>query len=120
MTNEEFESVINARIEKIREVLITKGREYAPAGTDRMHNFKVAVKKSRRMRTPVDAAAAFQLKHLISIDDMIEDFAAGMQMSKAYRDEKFGDAINYFIIMEALMDEFYGDIPYKVEDDLPF
>jgi hypothetical protein len=101
MTNKEFELLVNERCKLIKAVLNSKGKEYG--ATDRLHNFKVASRIDAE--TPLQSAWGMFKKHLVSIID-IKD---GLQLPTTDMiNEKFGDAINYLILMEALIKEEIG------------
>lgn len=102
MTHLEFDKVLNQRIEKIKKVLASKAKEYAKG--DRMHNFKRSAGFMRK--TPETACWAFLMKHLTSIADLVDDIEAGKFENLAYlSNEKIGDAINYLVLLEALISE---------------
>jgi len=98
MNNEQFNQVVENRIDQIRKVLVNKAAEYA-SDTDRLHNFKVAARIDVVPVTPEQALLGMWRKHLVSILDMI---ASKTTPSAALRDEKIGDSINYLILLEAL------------------
>lgn len=97
MDQEEFEQVFDRVIEQSRAVLVEKAREYASDG-DRMHNFKRAAGFTGG--TPEQALWGFLTKHLVSLSDMVRS-------EKVYPaevwDEKLGDALNYLILLRALV-----------------
>lgn len=98
MTPEHFDKMLNERLKKIQRVLRSKGHEY---GTDdRLHNFKRAAQK--RGCTPIEALMGMKVKHEVSVDDMINGH---LPITQETIDEKIGDNINYFILLEALMTE---------------
>jgi len=98
MNNEQFNQVVENRIDQIRKVLVKKAAEYA-SDTDRLHNFKVAARVGSKQITPEQALLGMWRKHLVSVFDMIE---SGTRPAPALRDEKVGDSINYLILLEAL------------------
>lgn len=100
MTNEAFEALLEERIVKIRSILGDKAKEYA-GPTDRLHNFKKAALFMRG--TPAEACLGFLTKHLVSVADI----ATGVchTVSAGMIDEKIGDAINYLILLEAILKE---------------
>lgn len=95
MTPEQFEAVLGRRIERVRATLATKRREYSRG--DALHNFKRAAEFQRI--TPEQACWNFAMKHLVSLQDMVED--RQVHPREAW-DEKLGDAINYLILLEAI------------------
>jgi hypothetical protein len=99
---DEFEILLNNRIELINRSLVVKGEEYCGNGrTDRMHNFITAAKRSGD--TPEKALDGMLAKHLISYQDIIKDLDSGIIPSKETIIEKYGDIINYFILSEMLL-----------------
>lgn len=95
----DFDQLVERRIKKIRSTLIAKGKEYA-SDNDRFYNFRVAARK--RNTTPADALMGMKVKHEISIDDLI---AERIEVTEALIDEKIGDNIVYFILLEGLLKE---------------
>lgn len=107
MTAGEFDAVLAARLEKTRAVLASKAAEYATDG-DRLHNFK----RSSRLfddaglyRTPAEALAGMLVKHWVSVMDLVRRDADDEKIPPAVIDEKLGDAINYLILLEAVLTE---------------
>ena len=98
MTHTEFNALLNRRIGLCREVLGSKATEYA-SDADRLHNFK----ESARLDgcTPEQALKGMLLKHWTSISDI----AAGKVTTREQLDEKIGDAVNYLILLEAIVTE---------------
>ena len=99
---DEFEKLLQDRIELIHKSLVVKGKEYASNGReDRMHNFIAAAKRSGD--TPEKALDGMLAKHLISYQDMIDDLDKNIKPTKEFIKEKYGDIINYFILSEMLL-----------------
>src|SRR5690554_535189 len=96
MTAETFNKLLNLRLQKIVESLGQKANEYAT--DDRLHNFKEAGKTFECL--PTEACWAYMMKHLVSIKDLANGTKKG---SPDLIHEKIGDAINYLILMEALL-----------------
>lgn len=101
MRTEQFEEVINNRIETCKSVLCSKAEEYAT--DDRLHNFKVAGKLQKC--TPVKALGGMMAKHTVSVYDLIDDYEQGKAISKEMWAEKIGDSINYLLLLTALLEE---------------
>ena len=101
MRTEQFENIINIRIETCKSVLCNKAEEYAT--DDRLHNFKVAGELQKC--TPVKALGGMMSKHTVSVYDLIEDYEQGKTISKEMWAEKIGDSINYLLLLTALLDE---------------
>lgn len=98
MTTEKFEKLVQERCDKIKNVLTEKAKEYA-TDKDRLHNFNRGAEIMHEAREKV--IHAFMMKHFISYLDMIDGVALGKKYSNEYVDEKLGDIINYFILIEA-------------------
>ena len=95
MKSEEFEEVINKRIEMCKTVLCNKA--------DRLHNFKVA--GELQSCTPVKALGSMMAKHTVSVYDLIDDYEQGKAISKEMWTEKIGDSINYLLLLTAMLEE---------------
>jgi hypothetical protein len=98
MTEEEFNALVDRRLDLIREVLITKGKEYR-RNSDPLHNFNVASRLSNTTREK--ALWGFALKHYVSFLDMLDDIEKNKLPKKEYVEEKIGDLINYLVLCEA-------------------
>lgn len=111
MNTVEFNKLVEERCEKIKQVLAKKAGEYTRKD-DRHHNFRQGA--SMFGTTPEQYLMALNGKHLVSIMDMINDInqepnkkysEVAAEAARAMMDEKIGDAINYFILLEGLMKE---------------
>lgn len=102
MNNKDFNALLKRRIELTQKVLASKSKEYS-SDFDKLHNFKLAGKISGQHEAEV--AFGFLLKHFTSFMDMKNQIAAGKKFKRAYLDEKFGNIINYFILIEAIFVE---------------
>jgi hypothetical protein len=100
MTPEDFDALLTRRLEMTRDVLASKAGQYA-SKDDRLHNFKKAAGLSRT--TPERALFGMVAKHLTAIVDYIVDDTK--VPTQEWLDEKIGDVINYFILLEALWTE---------------
>lgn len=98
MNNSKFNSLLERRLRKIKEVLSTKAKEYAIG--DRLHNFKRAAEVL--CVSPQQALMGMQVKHFVSILDIVN---GSIPASEEMIDEKIGDAINYLILLEAVLKE---------------
>lgn len=96
MSHEEFDTILEDRVAKMRAVLASKSREYA-TGSDRLHNFHSA---SDFGIGAAEACWGYMMKHLLSVKDMA--FSRKV-LPRAVIDEKIGDAINYLVLMEAIL-----------------
>ena len=102
MTSERFNAILEKRLSRTREILASKATEYA-RDTDRLHNFKRAGELLHV--SPEQALIGMQVKHLVSILDMLDDLVVNIERPYSLWDEKITDAINYFILLEALLRE---------------
>lgn len=98
MDNQHFNEILEKRIEMIRDTLSTKAQEYAIG--DRLYNFKRAADILKT--TPEKALLGMLSKHLVSVMDLAN---GSLKKSDEMINEKVGDAINYLILLEALMKE---------------
>ena len=78
MKAEQFENIINNRIETCKSVLCSKAEEYAT--DDRLHNFKIAGELQKC--TPVRALGGMMAKHTVSVYDLIDDYEQAVYFSK--------------------------------------
>lgn len=102
MTQEELTRIVDLRCIKIKNILANKAREYA-SDDDRLHNFKRGAAIFRC--TPEKHNLFLNSKHLISIQDMVNDLDRFKLANAAQWEEKIGDAINYLVLLEALIIE---------------
>jgi len=93
-----FNVIVERRIERIRETLAAKREEYSRDG-DKLYNFRRAAEFQRT--TMKQVCWNFAMKHLVSVQDIATD---AKTPPFAVSDEKIGDAINYLIILEAILD----------------
>lgn len=98
MNSKQFDAIVESRLTRTKHVLLVKAKEYAN-DSDRLHNFNKAGKMSNQ--TPEKALRGMLLKHIVSMDDIIENIDKGILPSEALLDEKIGDIINYYILIEA-------------------
>jgi len=118
MNVEKFNKLLEKRIEKTRAVLDSKNKEYA-SDIDKLHNFKRA--SGMLQCSPEKALVGMWTKHIISLLDIVdkinkEDVKNGNTLICKPGDvtiplveEKIGDAINYLILLEALIKERYEE-----------
>lgn len=104
MRRSEFYQALDKRIERTKETFGAKNEEYA-TDYNFMRNFDNGVGMSLHC-TPEAVAWGYATKHLESIRSIILDVdnSNGSQLPTEERIiEKFGDAINYLIIIEAML-----------------
>jgi hypothetical protein len=97
-----FDEVVKERIDKINNTLVVKAKEYAN-DSNRLHNFDKAGSMGNQSREK--ALRGFLLKHIVSMDDIIESLDDNKLPTKQLLDEKIGDIINYYILLEACIVE---------------
>lgn len=108
MTQEKFNSFAKNFVKQTTSVLYAKGKSYALNKNDRLEHFKSAAKYLNT--TPQEACLAQATKHFISIRDMV-CANNGAAFSPEQWDEKIGDAINYLVLLRAIVaEEEIGDV----------
>lgn len=99
MNEQQFQEILKAQMTLCEKTLSKKGAEYA-YDADRLHNFKVAA--ALQGESQAQALGGMLSKHIVSIFDMIrEDTYYSLEMW----DEKIGDAMNYLILLKAIIIE---------------
>ena len=99
MNGEEFVSTVEKRIHKCLDTLGIKAQEYAH-DEDRLRAFRAAAAIEKT--TPEAALGGMLAKHIVSIYDMLGNPRG---YSKERWDEKIGDAINYLLLLDALLQD---------------
>lgn len=99
MNADQFDKILERRLELISSVLASKREEYA-AGGDRLHNFKRAAEMLGVSREK--ALAGMMAKHWVSVLDMVDGKA---KLTEELIEEKIGDSINYLVLLEAMLKE---------------
>ena len=101
--------IVEARKNKIEQVLAVKGKEYARdlEGTgevDRLINFKRATEESMIIGYSEEQICLnYADKHIVSLHDLIyERMKLGKELDKNLIDEKVGDICNYIVLMAAI------------------
>ncbi len=117
MNMEEFHSLLESRITKMRDTLAAKSKEYS-TNDDKFHNFRESAKLANESEAglfayPADEAAGFMRKHIVSIFDLINDESKGGKNRFAMIDEKIGDAINYLVLIEGMLIERHKECSTK-------
>lgn len=117
MKHIEFNELLDKIIKRTTFTLASKSAEYS-TDDDKLHNFKRA--GDMKHETPEKALVGMWVKHIISILDIVDDIEKENQkIGLIFRynpkhdldikivEEKVGDAINYLILLEALIKERY-------------
>lgn len=99
MTHEAFENIMRGQLDKCKNLLSAKGKEYSPSA-DRLLAFKRAA--ALQGETPAQALCGMLAKHVISVYDMC---MSGNQFSMEKWDEKITDSINYLLLLTAVVRE---------------
>jgi hypothetical protein len=103
MSQDEFNEVLERRIQLIRMQLEQKRDEYAN-NNNVLRNFNEA---SRVMNNePKEALMGMYVKHHVSVMDFVRGNTAP---EPAKVREKIGDMINYLILLEALLQEEWNE-----------
>lgn len=102
MDQKAFDGIVDGQLTHCLAILRPKGLEYT-RGADRLHQFKRAGSILRC--TPAQACVGLSVKHLTSILDIVQDSANGLSPTLATLDEKFGDFINYLLLLRACIQE---------------
>lgn len=100
LQEQEFDIQVNNTLEMIKILLINKGKEYR-RNANPYHNFEQGAKQSGLSREKV--LKGFLLKHLISVDDMIDDLDKGIVPTEEKIQEKFNDILVYFTIQKCMI-----------------
>lgn len=99
MKQKDFESLVNHRLEKCKEILGIKGVVYA-SKSNRLKNFYDGA--SFNECTPKQYAQMLVTKHLVAIKDHIVN---NQSMSEDFIEEKITDVINYMLLIEAIEED---------------
>lgn len=103
MISREFNELVEETVKICKEIMISKGGEYAH-GDDRLDNFKRNAAKLGL--NPEDVWAVYFNKHIDSIDTYIQDIRKGVNRPRSESIlGRFDDAINYLILGKALVVE---------------
>ena len=103
MNNEQFNAIVELRIEKIKSVLCAKADEYARG--DRLSNFKQGASLTGEL--PIEVLAGLVVKHEVAFHNFVNDWADRQFVQHYERwDEKIGDIINYLILADAIIREY--------------
>lgn len=104
MNHAEFNKLLNEIVIRTTNVLAKKSDEYS-TDIDKLHNFKRAGKMLQC--SPERALIGMLTKHIISILDIVDDVDINKYPRATHPiiEEKITDAINYLILLEALIKE---------------
>lgn len=102
MTKQQYDSIINNRIDNVLNILLSKAKEYI-RNNDMLHNFHRAAEMRRTNTT--DALQGMLDKHLVSWLDIVDDVRANKEINTNILNEKISDIIAYFLIAECTVIE---------------
>jgi len=114
MKHEEFNKLLEKILHRTTSVLASKSAEYS-SDSDKLHNFKRA--GAMEQCSPEKALVGMWTKHIVSILDIVDEVeykcgtnarcfpALDPDEFVGALEEKIGDAINYLILLEALIKE---------------
>jgi len=106
MNGNEFDKIVNKVLDNTKSVLSSKASEYA-SSSNRMHNFAKCSKFNSLLcmgrNNNARALWALLAKHVASISDIVDDTTKDITMELL--DEKFGDTINYLILLKGIIIE---------------
>lgn len=102
MDAKRFDKLVDRVFEHCKQTLSGKGDEYARNG-DRLWNFKEAGRLEGK--SPERALQGMKIKQYVSVRDIVDDVVdRGKQLPpEAYLLEKFGDEINYYLLLLGLL-----------------
>ena len=103
MNAEQFEKILDRRLELTKQVIAKKRKEYAGDDGDRLHNFNRAAAMLGVSREK--ALVGMWTKHIVSILDIVDGLSPVNMPTVEMVEEKIGDAINYLILLEAMLKE---------------
>lgn len=98
MSDADFDKIINDTLDKIKDLLIVKGKEYR-RNNNVFHNFEEGAKINNCTRE--QALFGFLLKHIVSTNDIREDIAQGKLPKMSAVEEKYNDVLVYYLLEKA-------------------
>lgn len=102
MNNEEFVLTVDECIVKCKRILNKKGKDYS-TDEDRFSNFYSAA--GLQSNSPEQALFGMLAKHLVAINDFIDEDANGGTVLKKDWEDKIFDAINYLFLLQGILKE---------------
>lgn len=100
LITEHFEQIVEETLIQVRELLLIKGKEYR-RNNNPYHNFETGSDMSGMI--PEKVLFGFQLKHLISMQDIRNDLEKGIIPCPDKVNEKWNDALVYTLIEKAMI-----------------
>ena len=102
MTNQEFMLTVDECVVSCKKILNSKRKEYS-FEDDRFSNFNSAA--GLQSCSPEQALYGMLAKHLVAINDLIDEDAQGEEISKKEWEAKIFDAINYLWLLQGMLKE---------------
>lgn len=97
----EFNNTMVDLLEKVKNIMLTKGDQYNENPSDRFDQFKKASILTKI--SPVRTLYGMWVKHIISLSDMI---SSEKQYPRELWEEKIIDNINYLLLLAGAIEEF--------------
>jgi hypothetical protein len=94
--------LIDKTLADMRELLTVKAKEYV-RNEDVFHNFKMAALMSRNKVDALGALRGMKMKHDVSLEDLFDDYSAGVEISNDKLREKILDEIIYNLLAYSLI-----------------
>lgn len=94
----DINDIIAKQISRCEYILMLKSQEYTP-DNDKFKNFRIAAALTQT--TPAKALWAMAAKHFASISELLQRDETNMELWT----EKITDAINYLLLLRALLEE---------------
>ena len=117
MNRKDFNTLVDLRIQAIKETLAKKGNEYSKD----KEVFKNFIDAGRKLDTnKYKALQGMLIKHIVSVDNIIDNIDQEIPTVDIIS-EKIGDIINYYILLEAMLTEefFYNEQLNSIEANEP-
>ncbi len=92
-----FNQFLNGQLERIKEILSSKEKEYATE-SNRLHNFDSAA--ALLGKTPEEALLGMMTKHIVSMVDLLQH---PEKATKKLADEKLTDIQNYALLAQFML-----------------
>lgn len=106
MNREKFIEIFEGQIQRCKEVLFAKNKEYGTADVKEgefLHNFYRA--GAMLGQKPATALRGMLVKHLVSINDFIDKIERAQPVDAYLAMEKITDAINYLFLLATVLKE---------------
>jgi len=101
MQTEQFNNVVAERLNNVKSTLIAKADEYARG--DRLSNFKKIA--GLNDCAPEKALWILVNKHIVALNDFINDLEKDVHQPYSRWDEKIGDIMAYMALLDAMIIE---------------